>query len=1158
MIPRTYVKIWLLHVLIFAFAAVICGCGGGGGGTQGPPILAIFVSPATAQAYDGTSFSVEISASVQNTTAPVTVTLGSLPAGLSSTTKFPLTVPSTGAFISLSCSPTMAAGSYSLTVQGEASTATSSAILNLGVIAGTPPPFFFISPQAETDVPIGGSSQFQVSTGYDGSGTAPYQVALSLSGSPSGVTATINPQVITPGQSTTITMSAPAGTPDAQNVLVTLSGAPNISMPGASVSFLVDVMPPPGSIPDSKTDYLSTEGTPYAATFDPVHNVIYASNPSWNRVDIISNATHQILKSVDMRDPRGLGITVDGSLVAVATGSQQIFAINTSNYAVSRFLLPQYEINPGNGLSTWEGEEIFPLSDGTALLGITQATGGGTFDVVVWNPANNSLKGVKPPSNVPASWEILAPSGDGTRVYSIASDSGGYSFYYDVPTKTVSSAKQLGGYGLAAAVDHDGSRVAVEDSNGFNMYDGNLSLIGPIPGGGGNLLFSPDNKYLYVEGGPFGAPLILTINASTLQVVNEAPAMAIIPVMTEVSAPYLPSPFAVDSNGILLGVEDWGIAFDDSTYTVTVNAQDPGLPPYLQHMSPYFGPLAGGTTSGGFGNGFTITPSIWYGTNRGTATLQSEVLSITSPPSRTSGPVNLKFLFPDGIEVFDPLFFTYGSYPQYAVLSGAPPEGNVPGQISGYGIPYDSSGGKLSVGNRTATITSQAEQYMPLTGEPFPATLLNFTVPAGSPGWSDISVTTPSGSGTIPKSLFYAKSVTDYTSSDSFNAVLYDANRQQLYLSTQDHVDVFSLGSLSFVTPIKPPSQGTVTQFAGMSLMPNGKLLVTDLADGSLAVVDPDNSSNDYSIPISTPSSGGGSCQTGPLYVASSGTNQAFVVNGGIPALGCGPGGTLYQVNLTTKSAMTVTNFCGGGFVSSSYDGSVVALGSNPQGYGWFCTYNSATGTYYKNYAYQGYGAAVAGDGSIIGSQWLLSDANAELVGRVAEPYVYYANYSYGNLPSSFYLLQQPQMNISGSLYFLPYEQAFDIVDASHGRVRMRFSLSETISNVAAPMAIDSAGNNVYLLTNQGLTIVDLGSAPLSVGHVNPSAASAGTLVTLSGSGFAANTSVTVGGLQVGSTFVADTTLTFTMPALSSGPADIVLTNADGSTYTLQSAVTAK
>ena len=47
----------------------------------------------------------------------------------------------------------------------------------------------------------------------------------------------------------------------------------------------------------------------------------------------------------------------------------------------------------------------------------------------------------------------------------------------------------------------------------------------------------------------------------------------------------------------------------------------------------------------------------------------------------------------------------------------------------------------------------------------------------------------------LSNGIFYAQSVKDYSSSDSFTAVLYDAKRQQLYLSAQDHIDVFSLAS---------------------------------------------------------------------------------------------------------------------------------------------------------------------------------------------------------------------------------------------------------------------------------------------------------------------------------------------------------------------------
>jgi hypothetical protein len=1150
----------LYSVLVTGLCLVLSSCGGGGDGASSqPPILVLSVSPSTVQAYDSTSFSVAVSADVRNTTAPVTVTMGSLPDGLTTTTKFPLTIPAAGASINFSSSAALPTGSYSIPLHGEAGTTTASASVQISILAGTPPPFFFSVQVGELGVTIGGSAQLQISSGLDGSGAAPYQVNLSLGGLPAGTSATIKPQIITPGQATTVTISASKNAPVTENASVTLTGVASAQVPNASLSFLVDVTQPAGSAPDSRTDYVSTEGTPYAAAYDSVHNLIYASNPAWNRVDVISNTTHQIMKSIDIRDPRGLALTKDGQFVAVATGSQQIYSINTTTFAATRYLLPQFAVYQGDGLSTWEGEQIYPLSDGTVLLGITGATGSGNFDVVLWDPSDNSLSRIKPPSGgqFPASWGIIVPSGDGTRVYSIGDDSGGSAFYYDVATKKVSGVKQLGEYGYAAAANSDGSRVAVEDGNGFNMYDGDLNLIGSIPGGGGNLLFSPDNKYLYVEGGPYISPLILTIDTTSLQITNEAPGMPVIPVMVELSPPYyVPVPFGVDSTGILLGIEDWGIAFDDSTYTVNLNANDPGDPTYLQHMSPYFGPLTGGTTSGGFGNAFAVAPDIWYGSKRGKATLQQEILSITSPPSSTSGPVNLKFLFPDGTEAFDPLFFTYGSYPQYAILSGAPPGGGVPGQISGYGIPYDSSGGTVSVGGNEATITSQLGQYLPFTEEPFPTTFLNFTIPSGAPGWADISVTTPAGSGAIPKSIYYATSVTDYSIAGSPNAVLYDPVRQQLYISTKSKVDVFSLSTLSFATPIKPPSQNSSTEFAGMALTSNGTLLVADLADGSMAVVDPDNSANSYYIPISTPPTGSG-CQVGPLYVAGSGTGQAFVVNGGLPAIGCGPGGTVYQVNLTTKTPTSLYNNCGGGYLSSSNDGSIVAMGQTPDGGGSFCTYNNSTGTYYKNYAYQGYGAAAAGDGSVLAGQWLLSNRNAELVGRVALPFIYYSQLS-NAASSNFYPLQQPQMNISGSLYFVAYPLAFDIIDVSHGRLRLRFSLSEKVSTAAAPIAIDSAGANVYLLTNKGLTIVNLGSAPLSIGHIDPSPAAAGTLVTVSGSGFAASTGITVGGVAVGATFVSDTTLQFTMPSLTAGAADVVVTNPDGSTYTLQSGVSAQ
>ena len=72
-------------------------------------------------------------------------------------------------------------------------------------------------------------------------------------------------------------------------------------------------------------------------------------------------------------------------------------------------------------------------------------------------------------------------------------------------------------------------------------------------------------------------------------------------------------------------------------------------------------------------------------------------------------------------------------------------------------------------------------------------------------------------------------------------------------------------------------------------------------------------------------------------------------------------------------------------------------------------------------------------------------------------------------------ILLAPQFNDSGSLYFMPNPGFVDIIDVQHGLLRMRFSLSEAVANVVSPMAIDSGGQYLFLITNQGLTIVNLG-----------------------------------------------------------------------------------
>jgi hypothetical protein len=764
---------------------------------------------------------------------------------------------------------------------------------------------------------------------------------------------------------------------------------------------------------------------------------------------------------------------------------------------------------------------------------------------------------------VAAFW--VSRSGDGTHVYFFSSDSDGSCFYYDVTTQSFSKVATPDEYIIGTAVNQDASRLVICGlAYGPNMYDGSFNLIGPLPACPfsalpafiqGGSIFSADNLYLYQE--TLGdIPAILKIDANTLNVLSVAPALPMIPVMVEMSPPfYVTDPIAVDSTGMVYGIQDAGIAFDDATYAQNYSPLQPGTPTFMQHMDPYFGPLKGGTASSGFGNAFSLTPGVWYGATPGTASLDaSGALTIISPPGSVPGPVNIKMLFADGTEVFDPLFFSYGSYLQYALQSGASAEGNVSAQLVGYGMPGDDNlTGSLTVGGVPAAIGAAGASGLPLAGTAFPNKLLTYAVPPGSAGWVDITLTTADGTSTLPKSFFYAKSVTDYSSSDTLTAVLYDNQRQQLYLSAGNHIDVLSLASNQFVTSLNPPANGTAKLFAGLALTPDGSmLLATDLADGSLAAISPDNPSNGYAIPIVTPS-GSSTCPYGPLYVAATSNDEAMAVTGSPPAIGCGPGGSLYLANLSSKTLIPppASGFCPlsfPAFVAADAKGDEVAIGGFISEGGGFCIYNPVTQSAVSNSSTLDFGAAISADGQTAASQFVLTDASANVTGRVGMPGLYYSNVGYG--PSQQPILLEPQLNASGSLYYMTSTNFVDIVDVEHAFLRMRFALSETVNNTVAPMAIDSGGRYIFLLTNKGLTIVDLGEAPLSIGWVSPTTAAPGTQVNVRGSGFNSSTTATVNGLAAAVSFTDENTLSLTIPGASPGPAVIVLTNSDGTTYT--------
>lgn len=280
---QTDIFIWPALRFLSAFGVLLflVSCGGGGGGssstgtTSSQQWVSLVAIPASVTTYPSSDFTIVVQAST-NTSAVPAITSTDLPSGITAKTTFPVTVPSAGASITFQTDSTAAAGSYTITLKGTAGSATGSLDITTTVVDSTPPSFFFVKGGVtEVGVPIGGSAQTQFKA--EANGPAYYDVQLSLKGLPPGTTGTVSPQTIIPGQTATVTIAAANSAPETQNTVVTLTGTPVAPIDAVTATFLVDVTPPPGSLPENRTDYVSTSETPNAAVYDPSHQLIFAS-----------------------------------------------------------------------------------------------------------------------------------------------------------------------------------------------------------------------------------------------------------------------------------------------------------------------------------------------------------------------------------------------------------------------------------------------------------------------------------------------------------------------------------------------------------------------------------------------------------------------------------------------------------------------------------------------------------------------------------------------------------------------------------------------------------------------------------------------------------------------------------------------------------------
>jgi len=1034
----------------------------------------------------------------------------------------------------------------------------------------SPPPSFSISvsPQSMSiDQGQGGTINLSVteSNGFNQS------ITVSMTGLPNGVTsAPASPFTVTSsGQAVTLTVSASAELETSTLEFEASGGGLNSS---AQTSLSVTQAPP--GLPDDRTAFIRTDDTPLAIVYDPAHQQLFASALHLNCVDVISLVTHEVVQCIPVSGAFGLSLSTDGTKVLVGTQVGVVAWIDTTSLqVVERDVIPQLPQggNTGAGQTYVLPAQAFQAANGKILLfsnwGYTDLYGdGGGFAgsaLVEWDPV--------------ARTSVLRADSGGGGVVSMSADhskiliAGGSLSLYDSSTDGIT----LGPSDTAlqfATMNSAGTQLAVVGGSPLvRFYNASFTQVGSnpfpsccLPGGGLPIgAYSSDGKYFYVNyvAQSSGISTLATIDTTTFQLVGEAPGYR--SQIAYFSFPLIHGyPQAADSTGLVFELADHGVAINDAAdIRGFTNAQ---VTEDFIVATPDEGPVNQATTAEFTTATFPSVPDVFFGSQRG---LNPNLfngagqLAATAPASPTVGPVNVKAIEANGVMTLIPQAFTYGSLPiQYGLLA-ATPQGGVSADLFGYGFSVDIPGADIEVSIGASNADVQTKHLFPSESPyPFPLQHLAVTVPPSTPGAQDITVTSPTGTAVSPGSFHYLKSVTDYSSPDRFLYVLYDSKRNQLYLSAGDHIDVFSLTTDSFGSPISIPSLGGTRLILGLALTPDGtRLLATNESDLSVAIVNPDNPTSGavaVTLPLANVPN-----HPGPFQVAPTSTNHAFVTatTGNAFSGGSTPLCDIDLSSLTVTTAilpafanLTLTP----NFIQASTDGTAVLIATTDTSAGQLLSWLAASGTWQLHYVEDQFwlNAAISGDGSVLAasSDPLISpfpfpymlDSNLNLIAQV--------NFPEFQSAQELYL----QLDQTGALLFATDPFGVDIFDAHTGQLLERVLLAEQLATggstvsqiVSQAMAITSLGDQVFLLTTAGLTVVELDSVPMAIAKVSPTSGSAGSALTVRGSGFVRGTSANINGIPAPVTFEDASTLKINIPlSVHKGTAQLTLSNPDRS-----------
>lgn len=1063
-----------------------------------------------------------------------------------------------------------------------------------------PSPDFSITLSASSVSVLQGGTSSPVSVSITPTNSFSSNVQLSFSGLPAGVTTNPSaPFPIVAGHSVSVLFGAASNAPTGQFSLSAqaTSGALSHSQ---SLSLAIQATAP-SNLPktsfvqdDSVSSVDSPAGQPHRRhiVFDSANQRFYVANLAMNRVEVFSAAIPALQTTIAAPGASSVDLSPDGATLWVATDLEQILAIDTTSLQrKARYPVPA--LSPAPGLVYSRPTEALALAGGQLLVRLRQAAATQSL-LALWNPPSNSFTSLT--SLAPAVFQngvgVMARSSDHTCVLVAANDSTGQLALFNASGNVIAGPSvPLAGAISWAAANSNGSMFAVAisaaGSSQVLLLDGHLNLLGAYASAGpAGLVFSADGQSLYVDE-PYGnASAVSVLSVSTMQRTAQVPDISLQGVPTNIEE--------AGASSNLVGINNRGVAFLDASQPASLPPAAPvfsGVPSAL----PEEGPAIGGTPVTLAGANFVSNPQMQFGQgNPVNATAAATTLQVSSPASAFSGPTNVTAFFPNGWIALAPSAFSYGPSIVRVFPNAGSTQGGDTVVVLGYGFGTSSGSITATIGGNSASV--QSVQALPAFAAnfglastyPFALESITLITPPGTAGKANLAIQSSVGATSAANAFQYLTSSQTFPNAALHKFVTYDQSRQHLYLSATDHVDVFDLNAQAFLSPIEPPPNGPPpdADLRGMALTPDSsQLIVADFGAQSIYLIDPDAAEyNGTVVPV-----GGvvGFSNSGPARVAATSTQTVFV---GLSAEGNTTGACnscLGQLNLLASPPAfqpapqpEISAFTGTPLLQVGAAGDIGYLAYDTAPGGPVALWNAATPDSFSLSSSNDTATdlVTSADGTI----FAMRSANAlEIRGPDLSLFAAPTSAELENIPNR---VAVPGIAIhpTGALTYEPFltgpppaappatgiRGGIDIRDAHSGQLRLRLYLPEAFAMLNTDvdalhgvfLTTDENGQRLFAVTTSGLTIVQLADVPLGIGTLSPSSGSAsgGTLVSVRGSGFQSGITATLGGKSASLSLTDRNTLVLTTPTLPAGPQQLVLTNPDGETVSLDAAFTAQ